>query len=112
MFLASLAKWLSFCLQIKWLQVRIPLLSLNQLAFININAMKHGESFITGICRKSTFSGFYTNYNSLIPSDPSEYKTGLVTTLLERCFQIASSYEVFHKEIEKTENYHDQKCLS
>ena len=54
--------------------------------------------FLTGTYKKPTFSGTYTSYNSFIPH---EYKTDLVTTLLERCFQIASSYEVVHKEIEK-----------
>ena len=65
----------------------------NQLAFININTMKQDESFLTGIYRKPTFSGICTNYSSLISS---EYKTGLVTRLLEQCCQIASSYEIFH----------------
>ena len=32
---------------------------------------------------------------------PSEYKTGLVTTLQEQCFQIATSYKIVHKEFEK-----------
>ena len=31
----------------------------------------------------------------------SEYKTGLVTTLQEQCFQIATSYEIVHNEFEK-----------
>ena len=70
----------------------------NQLVFVDSNITRHGESFLTGICRKSTFSGIYTNYNSLIPS---QYKTGLVTALLEQCFQIAGSYEIVHKEVEK-----------
>lgn len=38
------------------------------------------------------------NYDSLIPT---EYKTVLVATLLEWCFQIASSYEIVHNENEK-----------
>ena len=65
----------------------------NQLAFINVNTMKQDQSFLTGIYRKPTFSCICTNYSSLISS---EYKTGLVTRLLERCCQIASSYEIFH----------------
>ena len=70
----------------------------NQLAFLDVNITKHNRAFKTGIYRKPTFSGIYTNFNSLIPD---EYKTGLVTTLLERCFQISSNYETIHKEIEK-----------
>ena len=70
----------------------------NPLAFLDINIMRHVESFLTGTYRKPTFSGVCTNYNSLIPS---EYITGLVTALLERCFQIPRSYEIVHKEIEK-----------
>ena len=70
----------------------------NQLTFLNINITKYDESFLKEIYRKPTFSGIYMNYNSLIPS---EYKIGLVTELLERYFQIASSYEIVHNEIEK-----------
>ena len=41
------------------------------------------------------FKSMFTNFNSLIVS---EYKTDLVTTLLERCFRIARL---------KTKNHHD-----
>ena len=69
----------------------------NQLTFLNINITKY-ESFLKEKYRKPTFSGIYMSYNSLIPS---EHKIGLVTELLERYFQIASSYEIVHNEIEK-----------
>ena len=59
---------------------------------------RHSKSFLTGTYGKPTFSDIYTNYDGLIPSG---YKASLVTALLERCFQIASSYEIVHKEIEK-----------
>ena len=70
----------------------------NQLAFLDVMITKYNGTFKTGIYRKPTFSGIYTNFNSLIPD---EYKTGLVTTLLERCFQISSNYEIIHNEIER-----------
>ena len=59
---------------------------------------RHSKSFLTGTYGRPTFSDIYTNYDGLTPSG---YKASLVTALLERCFQIASSYEIVHKEIEK-----------
>ena len=52
--------------------------------------------FITGTYRKPTFSGIYSNYRSLIPT---EYKIGLVTTLLYRAFELVSDYQRLDKEI-------------
>ena len=46
--------------------------------------------------RKPTFSGLFTNFKSFIPT---VYKIGLVYTLLRRCFNITSSYEKLHNEI-------------
>ena len=46
--------------------------------------------------RKPTFRGVFTNFKSFIPT---VYKFGLVYTLLHRCFNITSSYEKFHNEI-------------
>lgn len=50
----------------------------NQLAFLDINMTRH--SLLLGTYGKPKFSGLYTNYNSCIPS---EYKIGLVATLLD-----------------------------
>ena len=70
----------------------------NQLAFLDINMTRHPESLLLGTYGKPRFSGLYTNYNSCIPS---EYKIGLVATLLDWCFQITSTHEIVHKDIKK-----------
>ena len=50
--------------------------------------------------RKPTFCGVYTNFKSFISTFQ---RSGLVFTLLNRCFNIASSYEKFHNEINALE---------
>ena len=52
----------------------------NTLPFLDVNVYIH---------RKDTFSGVYTNFYSFIPTD---YKRGLVSTLLHQAFMINSSY--------------------
>ena len=47
-----------------------------------------------------TFSGVLTNFKSFIPMTIT-YNTGLLETMLLRCFSICSSYEKFHEEIVK-----------
>ena len=46
--------------------------------------------------RKPAFSGVFTNSKSFVPT---VNKFGLVYTLLHCCFNITSSYEKFHNEI-------------
>ena len=50
----------------------------------------------TSVYRKPTFSGVLTNFKSFISTFQ---KFGLVYTLLHHCFNITSSYEKFHNEI-------------
>ena len=66
------------------------------LPFLDINITKTDTEFLTGMYRKPTFSGVYSNYRSLIPP---EYKFGLVTTLLYRSFELVSDYVTLDKEI-------------
>lgn len=56
------------------------------------------HSLLLGTYGKPKFSSLYTNYNSCIPS---EYKTGLVATTLDWCFQITSSHEIVQKDIKR-----------
>ena len=67
-----------------------------QLAFLDVDVTRTETGFVTGTYRKPTFSGVYSNYRSLIPT---EYKFGLVTTLLYRSFELVSDYSMLDKEI-------------
>ena len=53
--------------------------------------------FVTSVCRKPTFSGVYTNYESFIPT---YQKRGLLRTLLHRSFSICCDFKTFHFEID------------
>ncbi len=53
--------------------------------------------FSTSIYRKPTFTGLFTNFHSFIP--PS-YKRSLISCLLHRIFNLCSSYENFHVQLE------------
>ena len=72
----------------------------NSFSFLDIKIIRNTEkkAFETSVYRKSTFSGVFTNFKSFIPMT---YKTGLLETMLFRCFSICSSYEKFHEEIVK-----------
>ena len=69
-----------------------------KMPFLDFSIFREGGKFSTKVYRKSTFTGLYTNYNSLIPKC---YKFGLVLTLLHRIFAICSSYQSLHEELEK-----------
>ena len=65
-------------------------------AFLHVNIARRNNQLIASVFRKPTFSGVFTNFNSLMPA---AYKFGLVYTLLYRSFSICSSYQKFHEEI-------------
>ena len=53
--------------------------------------------FSTSIYRKPTFTGLFTNFHSFIPL---AYKRSLISCLLYRIFNLCSSYENFHVQLE------------
>ena len=63
---------------------------------LEINIFSEKGKVVTNIYRKKTFSGVYTNFNSFIPET---YKTGLIESLLFRCFNLCSDFVKFHHEI-------------
>lgn len=69
----------------------------NSFNFLDVNITRSGDKFETSLYRKPTFSGVYCNYESYLPS---EYKVGLVSTLLFRIYHICSSMKNVHCEIE------------
>ena len=54
------------------------------------------EKFVTNIYLKKTFSGVYTNFDSFISET---YETGLVKSLLFRCFNLCSDLIKLYHEI-------------
>ena len=69
----------------------------NCLPFLDVLIMWSNDSFSTSVFHKPTFTGLYTNYNSFIPS---VYKTGLISSLLNRYFSICSSYFIFDSHLQ------------
>ena len=68
----------------------------NKIAFLDISITRVGNKLQASLFRKKTFSGVYLNFNSHLPS---EYKKGLLHTLLYRAYNICSSYINLHQEI-------------
>ena len=74
----------------------------NSFSFLEIKIIRNTEKRAseTWVYRQSTFSGVFTNFKSFVPMT---HKTGLLETMLFRCFSICSSYEKFHEETVKLE---------
>ena len=68
----------------------------NKISFLDISIRRNNNALETSIFRKPTFSGVYTNFNSFLPT---EYKRGLLHTLLCRTYNICSSYLQIHEDI-------------
>ena len=65
--------------------------------FLDIDIFRSDRKFATSVYRKPTFTGLFTNFNSFIPF---AYKQNLVSCLIHRIFNLCSSYENFHKQLE------------
>ena len=65
-------------------------------SFLDINIFREKGKFVTNVYQKKTFSGVYANFNSFIPET---YKTGLIKSLLFRCFSLCSDFVDLHHEI-------------
>ena len=76
--------------------MKFPLEKENNLSFLDINIFREKGKFVTNVYRKKNFSGVFTNFNSFIPEI---YKTGLIESLLCRCFNLSSDFMKFHREI-------------
>ena len=53
----------------------------NKISFLDISITRTENKFTTSIFRKKTYSGVYLNFHSHLPTD---YKKGLIDTLLHR----------------------------
>ena len=68
-----------------------------KLPFLDIDTCRSESKFATSIYRKPTFTGLFTNFHSFIPNT---HKQNLVSCLIHRIFNLCSSYENFHTQLE------------
>ena len=62
------------------------------LSVLDVKICRKNGKFVTSVYRKPTFSGFFTNYESFIPT---YQKRGLLHTLLHRSFSICCDFKTF-----------------
>ena len=74
----------------------------NKIAFLDTLIVKENGTLSSAVYRKPTFTGLGLNYLSFIPNI---FKINSITTLLNRAFNLSSSYETFHSEISKLRKY-------
>ena len=74
----------------------------NSLPFLDVYVHRGSSNFTTSVYRKPTFSGVYTHYTSYIPQI---YKTGLLSTLLYRCYVICTSWTQIDAEIREIRSF-------
>ena len=68
----------------------------NSIPFLDVLVTRDDTGFSTSLYRKKTYTGLYSNFDSLAPD---KYKANLISVLILRAFQICSSYVSFHQEI-------------
>ena len=68
----------------------------NKTSFLHVNVFHKQGKFITSVDQKPTFSGEYTHLNSFLPDT---YKICMIYTLVNRYFQIYSSWLMFHQQL-------------
>ena len=68
-----------------------------KLPFLDIDISRSQGKFSTSVYRKPTFTGLFTNFHSFITLT---YKRCLVSCLVHRIFNLCSSYENFHTQLE------------
>ena len=60
----------------------------NVIPFLDVLIKRHNHIFSTSICRKKTFTGLYTKWDSFTPR---KCKVNLIRNLTFRCYRICSS---------------------
>ena len=71
--------------------------NVGSLSFLHIKNCRKNRKFVNSVYRKPTISGFFTNYESFIPT---YQKRGLLHTLLHRSLSICCDFKTFHFEID------------
>ena len=70
---------------------------IGSLLLLDIKICHKNGKFVTSAYRKATFTGFFTSYESFVPT---YQKRGLLHTLLHRSFSICCDFKTFHFEID------------
>ena len=73
-----------------------------KLPFLDIQVTRQNGQFITSVFRKATFTGLGSNYLSF---SPILYKLNSIRTLLNRAYNVCSSYSLFHVDVVFLINY-------
>ena len=68
----------------------------HSLPFLDVLVTHSDNGFSTNLHRKKTFTGLYTNFESL---SPIKYKVNLIVVLIYRAYHICSSYLSFHEQV-------------
>jgi hypothetical protein len=74
----------------------------DQLNFLDVTINRINDTFSTSVFRKPTFTGLGLNYFSFTPSI---FKVNSVKTLIDRAFNVSSTYAHFHTEVERLKTY-------
>ena len=67
-----------------------------KISFLDVEVSRENGKYVTTVYCKSTFSGVYTHFESLLPST---HKFGMLYTLVYRCFTLCSDLSKFHREL-------------
>ena len=70
----------------------------NRMSFLHVQIIPEDKPFTTSVNHKPTFRGFYTHFESFLPST-YVLMFGTVYTLAYRCFLICSSLTKLHTEL-------------
>jgi len=81
----------------------------NSLSFLDINIKNVNDVFITNVYRKPTFTGLGTNFFSCTPL---KYKINAISTLVNRAYNLCTSYVLFDQEIQFLYNYFNNNSYS
>ena len=65
----------------------------DRLPFLDVEIFREDGHLHTTVYRKSSFTGLYSNFKSLLPQ---QYKKGLILSLLFRLYSICSNWALFH----------------
>ena len=79
----------------------------NKLAFLDILVSRFNGCYVTGIFRKSTFTGLGLNFFSHCPIS---FKLNSCRTLLHRAYNLCSNWNNVHEEISVLSTYFAKNC--
>ena len=69
----------------------------SQINFLDTTIQRRNGQYELSVYKKQSASDDYINFQSICPE---QYKTGVIKTLIYRAYHIASSWQIFHNELE------------